>query len=138
LDRYFLTPSLLIASKIPIMKENIAAIKAFQFATQIVKLSVELQKEHDYVISKQLLKSATSIGANIEEATAAISRKDFIQKLSIASKEARESKYWINLLRDTAIVQFDYEELLDEIEQLDRLLTSSVKTAQENLKKNQK
>lgn len=120
------------------MKENIAAIKAFQFATQIVKLSVELQKEHDYVISKQLLKSATSIGANIEEATAAISRKDFIQKLSIASKEARESKYWINLLRDTAIVQFDYEELLDEIEQLDRLLTSSVKTAQENLKKNQK
>jgi len=117
------------------MKENITAKKAFQFAIRVVKLCIELQRKHDYVVSRRLLKSATSIGANIEEATATVSRKDFIVKLSIASKEARESRYWIKLLMEARLVEFDYPILLDEIEQLNKLLTSSVKTAQENMNK---
>jgi four helix bundle protein len=84
------------------MKDNVVQVKSYAFAIRIVKAYkylVEHQKE--YVLSKQLLRSGTSIGANIEEAIGGQSRKDFFAKLSIAYKEARESQYWIKLLRDT-------------------------------------
>ena len=80
------------------MKENIIVTKTFDFALSVVNLFVQLKKENEFIISKQILRSATSIEANVEEAIAAQSRKDFIHKMSIASKEARETKYWLRLL----------------------------------------
>ena len=70
-------------------------------------VAINERKNHCVVISKQLLKSATSIGANVEEATAAQSKRDFISKMSIASKEARETKYWLRLLEDSEITKIE-------------------------------
>ena len=79
-------------------KENIIIDKTFEFSLRIIELYKYLTIEKkEYILSKQLLKSATSIGANVEEATAAQSRKDFLSKMSIASKEARETTYWLRL-----------------------------------------
>jgi len=86
-------------------------------------------------LSKQLLRSATSIGANVEEALAGQSRADFLSKMSIASKEARESNYWLRLLRDSkAISESDVEFLLKESEAIVNMLTSIVKTTGANKK----
>jgi len=74
-------------------KENIIIDKTFNFSLSIISLFKKLQEDKEFIISKQLLKSGTSIGANVEEATAAQSKRDFINKMSIASKEARETKY---------------------------------------------
>ena len=77
--------------------DNPVLDKSFQFSVRIVKLYKYLVAEHkEYVLSKQLLRSGTSIGANVNEAQAAQSKADFIAKMSIASKEARETQYWIN------------------------------------------
>jgi len=75
---------------------NIIKEKSFRFALNIVRLYKELAAKHEFIISKQLLRSWASIGANVKEATAAQSRKDFISKMSIASKEARETVYWLS------------------------------------------
>lgn len=81
------------------MKENVVLDKSFSFADNIVRSYQYLCKEHrEFVLSKQLLRSGTSIGANVNEAQAAQSRKDFIAKMAIASKKARESFYWLELL----------------------------------------
>ena len=81
------------------MKDNIVLAKSFDFAVRIVNLYKHLcNDKNEYVLSKQLLRSGTSIGANTNEAQAAQSKNDFIAKMAIASKEARESKYWIELL----------------------------------------
>lgn len=93
--------------------------------------------EHkEYVISKQLLRSGTSIGANVEEASAAISKKDFILKMSIASKEARETRYWLRLLEKSNCINFEINEYLQEIEQIIRILSAIVKTSQISLNEN--
>ena len=108
--------------------------KSYQFALNIIKLYQYLSKEkHEYILSKQLLRSGTSIGANIEEALAGSSRKDFINKMSIASKEARETIYWIRLLIDSGIVEEKMAlKQLQEADELVRLLTSIVKTSSQN------
>ena len=84
----------------------------------------------EYVLSKQLLKSATSIGANVEEALAGQSRKDFIAKMAIASKEARETKYWLLLIEKSNLIEIDVSQYLKNIEEIIRILTSIVKTSQ--------
>ncbi|MBT5492595.1 four helix bundle protein, partial [bacterium] len=84
------------------MKDNIILGKSFDFAIRIVKLYKYLcDEKREYILSKQLLRCGTSIGANINEGQAGQSKADFIAKMSIASKEARESKYWIDLLIKT-------------------------------------
>jgi len=84
------------------MKENIIQIKSYAFAVRIVKVYKYLcEEKKEYVLSKQLLRSGTSIGANIEEAIGGQTDKDFFAKLTIAYKEARETHYWIRLLTDT-------------------------------------
>jgi four helix bundle protein len=113
-------------------KENPVQVKSFKFAVKIVELSKELQKKSDFVISKQLLRSGTSIGANVEEALAGQSRKDFISKMAIASKEARETRYWLRLLQASSVVKDDYSEYLKNIDELIRLLTAIVKTTGSN------
>ena len=82
----------------PLFKENLIETKSFEFSLNIIALYKKLVEENEYVISKQILRSGTSIGANIQEASAAFSKKDFLYKMSISSKEARETKYWLQLL----------------------------------------
>ena len=94
----------------------------------------KLISQNEYVLSKQLLRSGTSIGANVTEATAAQSKKDFITKMSIASKEARETKYWLTLLSKSKLVNIYLNDYLLEIDELIKILTSIVKTSQESNK----
>ncbi|WP_047787995.1 four helix bundle protein [Tenacibaculum mesophilum] len=115
------------------MKESIVQGKSFQFSLKIISLYKKLQQEKEFIISKQLLRSGTSIGANIEEALAGQSKRDFISKISISSKEARETKYWLRLLNLTNI---DVKDILSDIHELIRLLTAIVKTSQQSLTKN--
>jgi four helix bundle protein len=113
------------------MKESIVGGKAFYYALRIIHLSRELDNKREFVISNQLLRCSTSIGANIEEATAASSRKDFACKMAIASKEARESRYWLRLIFESKLVnRDDYPELLAEVEEIIKMLTKIVKTTQ--------
>jgi four helix bundle protein len=102
--------------------------KSFQFALDVMRLCGSLREQHEYELGRQLLRSGTAIGANVEEALAAVSRPDFIAKMSIASKEARECHYWLRLLRDATIT--DTTPLIDNCTELVRMLTSIVKTAQ--------
>ncbi|MBI3123951.1 MAG: four helix bundle protein [Ignavibacteriales bacterium] len=109
--------------------------KAFGFSIRIVKLyKYLLQKDKSYEpLYKQLLRSGTSIGANVSEAQSAPTKKDFINKLSISLKESRETEYWIRLLKETEIInQQEYDSLIKDCDELERLLTSSIKTAREN------
>lgn len=110
-------------------KESITAQKSFIFAVDIIKLGKILRGKREFILADQLLRCGTSIGANVQEAGAAQSLKDFISKMSIASKEARETRYWLLLLKEIQIVDFDFTNYLDSINELIRLLTSSVKTA---------
>ena len=112
--------------------ENPIAERSFTFALQIVEVYKMLSSEREYVLSKQLLKSGTSIGAKVAEDTAAISRRDFAAKMSIASKEARETKYWLMLLEQGGLNQIDFSALLNEVNHLINILTAIVKTAQAN------
>jgi four helix bundle protein len=113
------------------MKESIVGGKAYFFALKVIPLYKLMLDQKEYVISNQLLRCSTSIGANIEEATAGMSRKDFAAKMAIASKEARECRYWIRLLSDSGIVKdFNFSELLSEIEEIVKILTKIVKTTQ--------
>ena len=118
------------------MSESIIKNKSFQFSLKIIQLYKKLLNEKEFVISRQLLKSGTSIGANIEEALAGQSKKDFIAKMSISSKEARETKYWLRLLKESELTLLDVDVLLNDIEEIIRMLTSIVKTSQQNLTKN--
>ena len=103
--------------------------KSFSFALKIVQLYKKLQDDREYVISKQIMRSGTSIGANIEEATAAESRRDFVHKISIASKEARETNYWLRLLMLSGLAKSaEIDPLLEESTELVRMLTAIVKT----------
>jgi len=112
-------------------RPNIIKEKSYQFALDIIHLYTQLKQHKEFVLSKQLLRSGTSIGANIEEATAAQSRKDFISKMSISSKEARETNYWLRLLRDSNICEsIDYSDLIRDSEEIIKILTSIVKTSQ--------
>jgi four helix bundle protein len=99
--------------------------KSFSFALMIVSLCRELQADREYVISKQLMRSGTSIGANIEEAVSAESRKDFLHKMNLALKEARESHYWLRILDASEIeTKQNLCEHLAVADELVRLLVS--------------
>jgi four helix bundle protein len=111
-------------------RENIILDKTFDFALSIVDLYMQMTEQKEFVLSKQLLRSGTSIGANVEEATAAISKKDFTAKMSIASKEARETRYWLRLIERSRIVKVDLKDHLIEIENIVNILTAIVKTSQ--------
>ena len=111
--------------------------KSFQFAVRIVKLCRYLQSaKKERIISKQLLRSGTSIGANVIEAEQAQSKADFICKLSISLKEAAESKYWIRLLYATGdLSDKEYHSILSDCHELEKILTSIIKTTKNNNEK---
>jgi four helix bundle protein len=110
------------------MTESIIQKKSFAFALKVISLYRELQSQHEYVLSSQLLRSGTSIDANVEEASTGQSRRDFMAKMSIASKEARETRYWLRLLQQSKLVDVDVATLLIDIDEIIRILTSIVKT----------
>ena len=115
-------------------KSNIIKEKTYQFALDIINLYRTMQKQNEFILSKQLVRSGTSIGANVEEASAAQSRKDFISKMAISSKEARETSYWLRLFRNSKLCdKIDYSELIKESEEIIKILTSIVKTSQKQL-----
>lgn len=116
------------------MKENIVYEKSYQFAVRIVNCNKYLQSEHkEFVLSKQMLRSGTAIGAMTREAKFAQSRADFVHKLSIALKEANETDYWIDLLYDTNYLSEKfYNDIKQDIQELISLLVAIVKTTKNN------
>ncbi|WPJ96578.1 four helix bundle protein [Coraliomargarita algicola] len=113
------------------MKENVIKNKSFAFALRVVKLAQYLQKEkQEYVLSKQVLRSGTAVGALVREAEHAQSKADFINKMSIALKEANETEYWIDLLHQSDYIDdSNYHSIQPDIEELLKLLISIVKTS---------
>jgi len=109
--------------------------KSHLFSLQVIELYKVLQNQREFIISKQLLASATSVGANIHEASAANSRKDFINKMTIASKEARESKYWLELVKDSKLVSYDLGNLINLNNEIIKILNSIILTSQGKPKK---
>ena len=115
------------------MKDNVIQKKSYEFSLHIIVLYRKLCNANEFVLSKQVLRSGTSIGANIEEALAGQSKADFVSKMSIASKEARETNYWLRLLRDSGIVdKAEIGPLLAESESIINILTSIIKTSHLN------
>lgn len=106
------------------MKENIIREESHKFALRIIKLYKNLiSDKKGYVLSKQILRSGTSIGANAEEAIGGYSDKDFAAKLSLAYKEAKETKYWINLLIDSNYLEFELAKtLLEDCEEICKII----------------
>lgn len=117
------------------MNENITLDKSFEFAVRIVNLYKYLVREHaEYVLSKQLLRSGTSIGANVSEAQRGQTKADFAAKMNIALKEANETQYWLRLLYRTEYLgQSQFESMNTDIKELIGLLTAICKTARQSL-----
>ncbi len=110
-------------------KDNIIQNKSYAFAVKIVKVCKGLVDKKEFILSKQLLRSGTSIGANIEEAIGGQSKKDFFAKLTISYKEARETHYWIRLLADTQYLSVEQkQQLLMDCEELLKIIGSIQKT----------
>jgi len=118
------------------MSENVIEKKSFEFAIKIVEIYKHLAFEKkEFVLSKQLLRSGTSIGANISEAIHGQSTKDFLHKLQISRKEANETLYWLNLLKATNFLKQDTSyKLINLCDELVRILTAIIKTVQSKLK----
>lgn len=109
--------------------------KSLDFATQIVLFYERFSKTRkDTTIAKQLLRSATSIGANINEAVYGNSKADFISKIHISLKETGESIYWLTLLKRTNLIDYNFDSLLSLAEEIKRMLIASLNTAKENNK----
>ena len=116
------------------MKDNVLKVKSFAFALRCIKCYQYLQgSKNEYVLSKQLLRSGTSIGANVREAEHAQSKADFVNKLSVALKEANETAYWLELLHDSVLLEPEqYDSIYGDCIELLTLLTSIVKTSKNN------
>ena len=117
-------------------KKNILKEKSFLFAVRIIKLYKYLKNKHDeYILSRQIIRSGTTIGALIRESENAESKKDFVHKLNISLKETDETQYWLELLYETEfITKKMFDSINADVEELIKLLVSSVKTTKENLK----
>jgi len=110
--------------------ENVIVYKSYQFALRIIKVYKYLSAKKDFVLSKQLLRSGTSIGANVVEAQEAISKKEFKNKMSIALKEARETKYWLDLLIKSEFLDENRtKDLMNLLEEITKILVRIVKNA---------
>ncbi|NNE98704.1 MAG: four helix bundle protein [Pyrinomonadaceae bacterium] len=117
-------------------QENILKEKSYKFALRVIRLYKHLSLEQkEYVLSKQVLRSGTSVGANVTEGNQAQSRSDFIHKMSIALKEASETEYWLCLLRDSSyLTESQSESLIVDCNELQKILTASIKTAKKRPK----
>lgn len=109
--------------------------KSFEFALMTLELHKKLKKNKEFDLASQVLRAGTSIGANVNEAGAAVSTKDFINKMSIALKEARESWFWLRLLKETTILNIEVEQNIDRCIELIKILTSIIKTTKAKISK---
>ena len=114
--------------------KNVIQEKSFAFALRITKLCNHLQKrKHETIISRQLLRCGTSIGANVAESRYAQSRADFISKLSIALKEAAETDYWLRLLHEASfLTDTEFQSIYTDCKEIEKLLSSIVKSTKTN------
>lgn len=117
------------------MKDNVIKFKSFEFALRIVKLTkILIEDKREFVISKQLIRSGTAIGALVREAEQGESKKDFIHKLSIGLKEANETEYWLELLYKSGYLDENgFNSLSSDLKELLKLLTSIIKTLKNRL-----
>ena len=120
------------------VKKNVIQEKSYRLAVRVVNLYKYLVDERKaYALARQVLRSGTSIGANVEEALGGQSKKDFVAKMSIAYKEARETHYWIRLLRDTDYLNPDQaHSLLTDLDEILKITASILKTSKESIRKN--
>ncbi len=118
------------------MRENIIQIKSYKFAVRVVNLYKFLTiNKREFILSKQVLRSGTAVGALVKEGEHAQSPADFINKMNIALKEANETLYWLELLRDTDyLTDKDFQSIYPDAEELVKLLVSIIKTSKLNLK----
>jgi len=116
-------------------RESIVKDKSFDFALKIIDLYFQLKNDHEYVLSKQVLRSGTSIGANIEEALAGYSDRDFGAKMGIPGHQARDTRYWLRLINASPHFTVDVSDHLKHNEELIRILTAIVKTTQSKINK---
>ena len=115
------------------MRENVLKAKSYAFALRVVKLYKYLCTHKEYVLSKQVLRSGTAVGALVSEAEFGQSKADFISKLSIALKEANETLYWLSLLKDSEFIdEKKFKSIQPDAEELIKLLVSSINTAKKN------
>lgn len=116
-------------------KENVVLIKSYAFAVRVVELyKFLLESKKEYVLSKQVLRSGTSIGANVEEAMAASSKRDFICKLDISAKEARETSYWLRLLKNTQFLTDDqFSSIHNDCNEIQKIISRILITSKDNL-----
>jgi len=110
------------------MKSNLIQDRTFQFSLNIINLYIQMLDKKEYVLSKQLLRSATSIGANVEEAIAGQTKKDFLSKMNISLKETRETNYWLRLLKESKLVDLNFDPALKESQEITNILSAIVKT----------
>lgn len=118
------------------MKPNVIKEKSKLFAIRVISLYNFLSNDKkEYVMSKQLLRAGTSIGANVNEAICSITKKEFLSKMYISYKEASESQYWLELLKDTEYISHDqFSSLNHDCQELLKILSSITKSTRENLK----
>jgi four helix bundle protein len=116
-------------------KDNVIREKSYDFSIKIINLYLDLKKQQkEYILSSQILRSATSIGANVEEAIGGQSLKDFFSKICIAYKEARETHYWLRLFRDTNIITQDKaKQLLNDLEEILKIITKIQTTTKQKV-----
>ena len=118
------------------MKTNLIKDESFQFALLIIEVYKELVSKNEFVISKQLFRSGTSIGANIAEAQGGISKREFRNKLSISLKEALETRYWISLLDQSKLIVITLDHVSSKLNSIINILYKIIKTTSNNLKQN--
>ena len=112
-----------------VMKQSLVKDKSYRFALERIRLAQGLREQREFELARQVLRAGTSIGANVEESLAGMSRRDFVVKMGIDSKEARETHYWLRLFRDSKTVTSErIDSLIAEAEELLRILTAIVKT----------
>jgi four helix bundle protein len=117
--------------------KSIIADKTYAFALLVISIYKELKTENEFILSRQILRSRTSIGVNVNEAISAESKKDFVHKLSISLKEARETKYWLSLLKDSNFIHQEmYDESNKKCEELIKILSSIILTTKQRYLKN--
>jgi four helix bundle protein len=114
------------------VKDNIIISKSYAFSLKVIALYKLLIDQKEYVMSKQILRSGTSIGANVHEAVPSESKRNFIHKLGIAVKESRETSYWLNLLKDSTFISIEkFSELIKDCNELTRILKGIILTTKQ-------
>lgn len=119
-------------------KDNLIVQLTFEFALEIIEITAILEERRKFVLANQLLRSGTSIGANVREGQNAESKSDFIHKLKIAAKEADETEYWLLLCKMSKVIEIDCQYLIEKLNVIQRILSKIIATSKLSLSETQK